>query len=93
MQILPENKKKTIIYLVILLLAAGASGYLWFTSRSAPVAPPQSANAPRTPSSQLLPFGNKIDTAILDSERFRALVVPAPLVLTPEELGKTDLFQ
>lgn len=93
MQVLPENKKKTTVYLVILFLAVGASGYLWFASRSASVEPPPSANTPRTPSSQLLPFGNKIDTAPLESEKFRALVAPAPLVLTPEELGKTDLFQ
>ena len=91
MQILPENKKRAAVYLVIFLLAVGASGYLLLANRPPPT--PLLLTGTGVSSSQLLPFGSKLDLAVLQSEKFQALVASPDLSVRPEELGKTDLFR
>ena len=92
MQFLPENKKRTIVYLVSLALAVGGSAYLLLKNPSAPP-PPPSVSTGGTRSALLLPYGSQIDTALIQGDKFRALVAPPPLTVQPEEQGKTDLFQ
>ena len=40
----------------------------------------------------LLPYGTKIETAVIEQEKFKNLKPAQPLSVKPEELGKDDLF-
>lgn len=42
--------------------------------------------------SSVLPFGETFNTSIFDDARFKALVTPQPLTLSPEELGRDNPF-
>ncbi len=94
---MPENRKRTVIYLLVLL--GLLVGIFWILSKNSSPASstPQAGLAPGGLSSssaarELLPYGSKLDTSILESEDFKALRAALPVGVTEEELGKSDLF-
>lgn len=99
MKFFPENKKKTIVLTAIFIVALGGIVYVnFFSGRSGTALLPQTNESPARSGSAspvsggLLPYGAKIDTRILDDERF-AVLRPGPGVrVTAEELGQPNLF-
>lgn len=100
MKVLPENKKRAIILIAILVISTTATIYV-VTRSPAPAAPgaPVGESAPTAASSKgveftggLLPYGSKLDLGILKQQTFQALR-PAPgISVSPADLGKTDIF-
>jgi len=56
--------------------------------------PPSQTTSPAAKKSQggLLPYGTKIETTVIEQEKFKILKPAPPLSVKPEELGKDDLF-
>jgi hypothetical protein len=103
MRFLPQNKRRAFIYLAILLISGIGIAYLNVFKGSSgippavspvasPVTSPAQIASPLPAASRLLPFGSEIDTAILGNPKFKVLKAAPPLVVSPEELGKTNLF-
>lgn len=97
MRFLPEDKKRKIGSIIILLLAIGGTVYfLFFVNRPAasPGLPPVASSevTGQAPPSELLPYGDRIRSELLEDERFKNLHAAPALELKPEEIGKTDLF-
>lgn len=100
MKVLPENKKRAIILIAILVISTGATIYV-VTRSSAPASPnaPVGEATPTAVSSkgvkftgELLPYGSKLDLGVLKQQTFQALR-PAPgISVSPADLGKTDIF-
>lgn len=94
MKFLPQNKKKTIGLLAVLLLTiAGIISVNFGGSEPAEKTAPQESPLPITSSSgRLVPFSREIDLKLLDTDKFKTLRAPVGISVTAEELGKTNLF-
>ena len=118
MKFLPENKKKTLRSIALLIVSVGGIIYLNFFRGRAIVQVPQAVidqamqnsqaqrpggPAGQTPaalpasfrpsSSALLPYGDKIDTSILELDKYAVLKRPPALTVFPDELGKENIFE
>ncbi|MDP3993357.1 MAG: hypothetical protein Q8P75_00005 [bacterium] len=113
MKFLPENQKKTLWSIALLLISIGGIVYLNFfrggpapeptqdmidqafqnsrggSAGPAPVASPTSFQS----SSSLLPYGDKIDTSIFELDKYTVLKRSPSLSVSPEELGKENIFE
>lgn len=106
MKFFPESKKKLVWSIVLLIISTAGIIYVnFFTGRPKRAdIPTQQNNVPLSRTRQpvgeegqvasggLLPHGSKINLQILQDERFTVLKRVAPVTVTPEELGKSDLF-
>ncbi|MDP3741005.1 MAG: hypothetical protein Q8R08_01620 [bacterium] len=94
MKFLPENKKKTIILSLVFAVSLGGIVYLNFFHgrQGAPPPLPPAAQDLTQAVGGLLPHGARIDTRVLQDDRFTILIRGPELIVKPEELGKSDLF-
>jgi hypothetical protein len=94
MKFMVEDKKKQIIYIVIIVLCLGGAGWVWFGGSfggSEELLPPALGGTSR-PDSQILPFGSKLDITIFSDPRYKELKDMESLVITKEELGRSNPF-
>lgn len=92
MRFLPENRRKTILNVILLIAAMAGIVYFNFFLKKPKTAPPPSPENLAEFRGGLLPHGTKINMRILDDPRFKNLK-PGPKVgVDPSQLGKTDLF-
>lgn len=93
MKFLPESNKRTIFSFILLILFVTAT-ILVYQKNTSPKALPSSLSQapPSRPQPKLLPYGTKIDTKILESEKFKGLKSVPQVKVSQEELGKTNLF-
>ena len=89
MEFLPETRGKKIAYLVLLLVAViGIVYFNFFVKVGRPGALPPTTLLDKS----LLPYVDKIDTSILNDERFKALHPVPVLEVRDDELGKINPF-
>ena len=103
MQILMKNKRKQVIYLIILFGALGGSAFIWFGASSGPEPVPESVinaafggvgfgGAVSDTPSGLLPFGTDFETDLFSQPKFLELRPTGELIVNPEELGLGNPF-
>ena len=95
MKIMVEDKKKQIIYIVIIVLSLGGTAWVWlgggfFGGSDLVILPPTGFSS--RADSQILPFGTKLDTTIFSDPRFKELKDIEPLTVSKEELGRLNPF-
>ncbi len=99
MQLSPENKKKTLWLVAVLIFSAAGIIYINFfrgtlPTTSEPEETPSNASQSATTTPQVeLPYRNTIDLRILESPKFKALKTAPPVMVEKEELGKDNLFK
>lgn len=109
MKFFPESRKKAIITAIALAVSLGGTIYLNFFRGKFSAPPPLDLRTPgaegpgRAPeqvsspasagSSGILPYGAKLDTSILDSDKFKILKSAPPVNVSADELGKPDPFK
>ncbi len=99
MQLLPENKKKLRLLIIVLVVAVGGIVYLNFikprigggTGGTEVVSEAVTAEAEAAKKS-LLPYGSGVDLRILSQDEFRSLKAAPKVSVSPEELGNPDPF-
>jgi hypothetical protein len=106
MKLMVEDKKKQIIYIVVIVLCLGGTAWVWFgggfsTGGSADVsstaAVPNLAGGAAPASlvgsdKSVLPFGTKFDLSLFSDARFKELKDTESLRVAPEELGRYNPF-
>jgi hypothetical protein len=104
MKFLPENRKKTMWSVALIAVFIGATIFVLKGSSGGNTAAPGPASTSpsnvsgSTPvpvnlgSAELLPYGSKIDTKVLNSDKFKALRPTPPLTVSPAQLGNANLF-
>ena len=97
MKLTTDNKKRTTIEIILLVVSIGGIVFVYFTFLSPPpddgsIANQHASLGDGTSQSELLPYGKTIDTTILEDESFRVLKASPPVSVSAEELGKDDLF-
>ena len=107
MKIFLEDRKKMIWLFGILTIAVAGIIYFNFFMRTNESAPIQStipgtdvlpvSSAPPASGRQnfgaLLPYGDKIDISIFQLDKYTVLKRPPALSVSPEELGKENIFE
>lgn len=88
---LPENKRKAVLYVLLLVFASAGIVYVNFFLNRAPTAP-SSQNLAEFEGG-LLPYGSKINPRILNDEKFKILKAFARVIVDPSLLGKPNLFE
>ena len=98
MEFLPQNKKTTIRYSILLAISVIGIIYINFFYNAVPknspdeVTPHPATGSPSHPLPGLLPYGAKLDLHILDLDKFKGLRSATNLSISQDELGKTNLF-
>ena len=97
MKLASDNKKRTTIEIILLIISLGGIVFVYFTFLSPPpdegsIANQHASLEEGTSQSELLPYGKTIDTTILEDASFRTLKASPPVSVSVEELGKDDLF-
>lgn len=92
-----ENKKKQFIYIGVVIVCLGAIAWIWFgggAGRATPPPVPAILNplVSMSDSSDALPYGTDFDLKLFEDERFSRLVPFRPLLVAPEELGRSNPF-
>jgi len=98
MKIFPEDRKKMIWLFGILTIAvAGTIYFNFFMGKTNEPIPIQFAvpdvDVLSKNSGTLLPYGDKIDTSILELDKYTVLKRPPALTVFPDELGKENIFE